>query len=42
VLAIRRGKEFIISPGARQIIEESDVLIVLGSNEKLKLFETES
>ncbi|GBF32898.1 Trk system potassium uptake protein TrkA [Desulfocucumis palustris] len=41
VLAIRRGKEFIISPEARQIIEEGDVLIVLGSNEKLKLFETE-
>ncbi len=41
VLAIRRGKEFIISPGARHIIEEGDVLIVLGSNEKLKLFETE-
>ena len=41
VLAIRRGKEFIISPGARQIIEEGDVLIVIGSNEKLKFFETE-
>lgn len=41
VLAIRRGKEFIISPGARQLIEEGDVLIVIGSNEKLKFFETE-
>ena len=41
VLAIRRGKEFIISPGAKQLIEERDVLIVIGSNEKLKLFETE-
>lgn len=41
VLAIRRGKEFIISPDARQIIEEGDVLIVIGSNEKLKFFETE-
>lgn len=41
VLAIRRGKEFIISPGARQLIEDGDVLIVIGSNEKLKFFETE-
>ncbi len=41
VLAIRRGKEFIISPGARQLIEEGDVLIVIGNNEKLKFFETE-
>jgi trk system potassium uptake protein TrkA len=41
VLAIRRGKEFIISPGAKQLMEEGDVLIVIGSNEKLKLFETE-
>jgi trk system potassium uptake protein TrkA len=41
LLAIRRGNEFIISPGAGQTIEKGDILIVIGSNNKLKLFETE-
>ena len=41
VLAIRRGKEFIISPKADQIIENGDVLILLGNHDKLKQFETE-
>jgi trk system potassium uptake protein TrkA len=40
LLAIRRGKDIIISPGARQMVEEGDVLIVIGGNEKLKNFET--
>ncbi|MCL5057927.1 MAG: TrkA family potassium uptake protein [Actinobacteria bacterium] len=40
LLAIRRGKDIIISPGARQVIDGGDVLIVIGSNEKLKNFET--
>lgn len=40
LLAIRRGADIIISPGARQVVEEGDVLIVIGSNEKLKNFET--
>ncbi|MGQ9557626.1 MAG: potassium channel family protein [Desulfurispora sp.] len=40
VLAIRRNGEFIISPGARQVLEKNDILIVIGQNEKLKLFET--
>ncbi|HBV96708.1 MAG: potassium uptake system protein [Peptococcaceae bacterium BICA1-7] len=42
LLAIRRGKDIIISPGARQVLEEGDVLIVIGSNEKLKGFETKT
>lgn len=41
VLAIRRGQDFIISPGAKQEILEGDILIVIGSNEKLKALETE-
>lgn len=39
VLAIRRGGEIIISPGARQVIKEGDILVVLGRNEKLKALE---
>jgi len=41
VLAIRRGKEFIISPEPGQEIREDDVLIIIGRNEKLKGLETE-
>ncbi|MCL6477131.1 MAG: TrkA family potassium uptake protein [Peptococcaceae bacterium] len=41
VLAIRRGQEFIISPGAEQEIAAGDILIVIGRNEKLKALETE-
>ncbi|MFZ5591828.1 MAG: potassium channel family protein [Bacillota bacterium] len=40
VLAIRRNGDFIISPGAKQVLEKNDILIVIGQNEKLKLFET--
>lgn len=40
VLAIRRNGDFIISPGARQMLDKNDILIVIGQNEKLKLFET--
>ncbi|MEW6193144.1 MAG: TrkA family potassium uptake protein [Bacillota bacterium] len=39
VLAIRRGQEIIISPGARQTIEEGDVLVVVGRNDRLKRLE---
>lgn len=41
VLAIRRGNDFIISPGAGQYIREGDILIVIGRNEKLKVLEME-
>lgn len=36
VLAIRRGNEVIISPGAKQVVQEGDVLVVVGRNDKLK------
>lgn len=39
VLAIRRGNDVIISPGAKQVVEEGDVLVVVGRNEKLKSLE---
>lgn len=39
VLAIRRGNDIIISPGAKQMIEEGDLLVVLGRNERLKSLE---
>lgn len=38
VLAIRRGEEIIISPGARQVIQEGDVLVAIGRDERLKHF----
>lgn len=40
ILAIRRGKEMIISPNAAQVIEEGDVLVIIGKTEKLQKFET--
>jgi trk system potassium uptake protein TrkA len=36
VLAIRRGDDVIISPGARHVINEGDILVVVGRNDKLK------
>jgi trk system potassium uptake protein TrkA len=36
VLAIRHGDEVIISPGASHVINEGDVLVVVGRNDKLK------
>jgi trk system potassium uptake protein TrkA len=36
VLAIRRGDDVIISPGARHVVNEGDILVVVGSNDKLK------
>lgn len=36
VLAIRRGEEIIISPGARHEIKEGDVLVVLGRVDRLR------
>jgi len=41
VLAIRRGNDVVISPGAKHVIEEGDVLVVVGRNDKLKDFEEE-
>ena len=39
VLAIRRGSEVVISPGAGQTVEEGDVLVVVGRNESLTALE---
>lgn len=39
VIAIRRGLEVIISPDAKQIIREKDILVAIGRNEKLKRLE---
>jgi len=36
VLAIRRGNDVIISPGAKQVIEAGDILVVVGREEKLR------
>ncbi|MBE3588384.1 MAG: TrkA family potassium uptake protein [Thermoanaerobacteraceae bacterium] len=36
VLAIRRGGDVIISPGAKQVVQDGDILVVVGRNEKLK------
>lgn len=42
VLALRRGQDFIISPGASQTILNGDVLIAIGKNESLKKLEKRS
>ncbi|HBQ28406.1 potassium uptake system protein [Peptococcaceae bacterium SCADC1_2_3] len=39
VIAIRRGLEVIISPEAKQVIRENDILVTIGRNEKLKRLE---
>lgn len=36
VLAIRRGNDVIISPGAKHVVQSGDVLVVVGRNDKLK------
>ena len=40
ILAIRRGEDMIISPGASQEILEGDILVVIGKNEKQQKFDT--
>ena len=39
VLAIRRGNDVIISPGAKQIVREADILVVVGRNDHLSSLE---
>lgn len=39
VLAIRRGDEIIISPGAHHRVEEGDILVVVGRNDRLRRLE---
>jgi trk system potassium uptake protein TrkA len=36
ILAIRRGDEVLISPGAKVIIREGDLLVVVGRNDRLR------
>lgn len=39
VLAIRRGNDVIISPGAKHVINSGDILVVMGREDKLRLLE---
>jgi trk system potassium uptake protein TrkA len=39
ILAIRRGSDIIVSPDAKQIISDRDILVVIGKNEKIRRFE---
>lgn len=36
ILAIRRGPEVLISPGAKEIINEGDLLVAIGRNDRLQ------
>lgn len=40
ILAIRRGKDVIISPNASEVMHQGDILVVIGRDEKLQRFET--
>lgn len=40
ILAIRRGDEIIISPGANAQVEESDILVAIGRNDSLERIST--
>lgn len=39
VLAIRRDRDIIISPGPAQVVKEGDVLVVVGRNDRLEKLE---
>jgi len=36
VLAVRRGEDIIISPGAAQVLKEGDVLVAIGRDDRLR------
>lgn len=42
VLAIKRGREIIVSPEAAEIIQENDILVCIGENDKLHSVELKS
>lgn len=42
VMAIKSGAEFNIAPSANDVIQEGDILVVIGHNNDLKKFEEES
>lgn len=39
ILAIRRGNEVLISPGAKEMIRDGDVLVAIGRNDRLRRLE---
>lgn len=39
VLAIRRGEDIIISPGAHHVLQEGDIIVVVGRNDRLERLE---
>ncbi|CCJ32747.1 MULTISPECIES: potassium channel family protein [Caloramator] len=41
VMAIKRGKEIDVSPGADDVIKPGDVLVVISTNENIRKFENE-
>lgn len=41
ILAIRRDKDIIISPGAREAIRDGDILVAIGRNDQLKKMESD-
>ena len=41
VLALRRGDEVLVSPGAGAVIEPKDILVVIGNNEDLRRMQEE-
>ncbi|MFZ3171680.1 MAG: TrkA family potassium uptake protein [Carboxydocellales bacterium] len=41
VMAIKRGQDIIVAPGAQEHIEAKDILVVIGANEDLKNLRTE-
>lgn len=41
VMAIKRGPEIVVSPGADDVLEEGDILVLLGANVDLVRFEEE-
>ncbi len=42
VLAIKRGREIIVSPEASEVIQENDILVCIGENDKLHSVELKS
>ncbi|HEY8394367.1 MAG TPA: TrkA family potassium uptake protein [Thermaerobacter sp.] len=41
VLAIRRGEEVVVSPGAGAVIQQDDILVVIGKNDDLRRMQDE-
>ena len=39
VVAVERGEDIIVSPAGDTVLEDGDILVVLGTNEKVKELE---